>query len=69
VGIGGALYYTSWQDDRTIITVNLYTDGAEQATSYQVYKYQLGERSFTTLDGVIVTVAANERMEVLGLND
>lgn len=35
--------------------------------SYQVYKYQLQERSFTTIDGTQVTVAGSERMEVLGL--
>lgn len=68
-GLGGALYYYDWQDDHTIITVNLHRDGQQEPVSYEVYKFQLGERSFTTLDGVNVTVAASERMEVLGLND
>lgn len=69
VGLGGTLYYSSWQDDHRVITVNLYRDGQQEPVSYQVYKYQVGERSFTTTDGINVTVAASERMEILGLND
>lgn len=68
-GLGGALYYSSWRDDHTIITVNLIRDGQLEPVSYEVYKYQLGDRSFTTIDGVTVTVAASERMEIVGLND
>ena len=68
-GLGGALYYYSWQDDHTIITVNLVRDGQQEPVSYEVYKYQLGDRSFTTIDGISVTVAASERMEIVGLND
>ncbi len=68
-GLGGALYYYDWQDDRAIITVTLYRSGELEPVSYEVYKYQLGERSFVTTDGVSVTVAASERMEIVGLND
>ena len=68
-GLGGALYYTGWQDDHTIITVNLHRDGQQQPVSYEVYKFQLGERSFTTTEGIVVTVAASERMEILGLRN
>jgi len=67
VGLGAALYYFRWQDDHTILTVNLHRDNQASPVSYQVYKYQLQDRSFVTLDGVIVTVAGSERMEVLGL--
>ena len=68
-GLGGTLYYYSWQDDHTIITVNLHRDGLQEPVSYEVYKFQLGDRSFTTIEGVNVTVAGSERMEVIGLND
>jgi hypothetical protein len=68
-GLGGALYYYQWQDDREIITVNLYRAGLEAPVSYEVFKYQLGERSFVTTDGISVTVAASERMEVIGLDN
>jgi hypothetical protein len=67
IGLGAALYYFQWQDDHSIVTVRLLSDSQTEAIEYQVYKYQLGERSFTTLDGILVTVAGSERMEVEGL--
>lgn len=69
VGLAGIMYYYQWQDDHQIITVNLYRDGVRQPVSYEVYKHELGERSFTTVDGLTVTVAASERMEIEGLNN
>jgi len=67
IGLGAALYYFQWQDDHAILTVRLHSDGQSEAIEYQVYKFQLAERSFTTLDGILVTVASSERMEVEGL--
>ncbi len=69
IGVGAALYYFRWQDDHTILTVNLHRENQAQPVSYQVYKYQLEERSFTTVDGTLVTVAGSERMEILGLEE
>lgn len=67
VGIGIALYYFQWQDDHSVLTVRLHSDSQANPIEYQVYKFQLQERSFTTLDGIVVTVASSERMEVEGL--
>jgi hypothetical protein len=67
IGLGAALYYFQWQDDHSILTVRLHSDGQREAIVYQVYKFELAERSFTTLDGILVTVASSERMEVEGL--
>lgn len=67
IGLGATLYYFQWQDDHSILTVRLHSDGQNAAIVYQVYKFQLAERSFTTLDGILVTVASSERMEVEGL--
>lgn len=69
VGLGGILYYFRWQDNHAILTVTLYRDGEQQPVIYRVYRYQMGERSFTTVDGTSVTVAASERMEVEGLEE
>ena len=66
VGLGGVLYYYQWQDDRLVLTINLYRRNQAEPTSYEVYKYQLNERSFITTDGITVTVASDERMEVFG---
>ena len=67
--VGAALYYFRWQDDHKLITVRLYSADQADPASYEVYKYQLAERSFTTVDGRAITVAGSERMEVIGLND
>ena len=69
VGLGASLYYFDWLDNHTILTVNLHRDNLSQPISYEVYKYQLEDRSFITTDGRTITVASNERMEILGLYD
>jgi hypothetical protein len=69
VGIGAALYYYRWEDDHQVITVNLHRADQDTPVSYQVYKFQLRDRTFTTVDGRQVTVASSERMEIIGLND
>ena len=68
LGLGAFVYYQNWRDDHTVLTVNLYRDGSGVPTTYEVYKYQLSNRSFVTLDGVQITVADNERMEIIGLD-
>ncbi len=67
IGSGSYLYYVRWQDDHRLVTVLLHRDGSQSPVSYQVQKSDLEERAFTTIDGVRVTVAASERMEVIGL--
>ena len=69
VVVGAALYYFRWQDDHQLITVRLFSADQAAPASYEVYKYQLAERSFTTVDGRLITVAGSDRMEVIGLND
>ena len=69
VGIGATLYYFDWQDDHTLLTVNLHRDDNSAVVSYEVYKYQLESRSFITTDGRSITVASSERIEILGLED
>jgi hypothetical protein len=66
-GGGSYLYYLRWQDDTSLVTVLLHSDGATSPVTYQVYKNQLETRAFTTVDGIRVTVASSERMEVIGL--
>ncbi|MFK7865043.1 MAG: hypothetical protein AB8B95_12555 [Pseudohongiellaceae bacterium] len=67
IGIGGSVYYFQWKEDHTVVTVNLYRDNQVNPVSYQVYKYQLEDKAFVTIDGLSVAVAGSERMEVLGL--
>lgn len=69
ISLGAALYYFDWRDDHTILTINLHRDNDSVPVSYKVYRHQLEERSFTTIDGRSINVASNERMEVLGLEN
>ena len=67
IGSGSYLYYARWEDDHSLLTVILHRDGEQSPVTYQVLKSELGDRAFTTIDGVRVTVASSERMEVIGL--
>ena len=58
VGLGATLYYFDWLDDHTVLTINLHRDNVSQPVSYEVYKYQLEDRSFITTDGRTITVAS-----------
>ena len=68
-GIGAVMYYFDWQDDHTVLTINLIRGAETAPVTYLVYKYQLEEKSFVTIDGKTVTVASNERMEIEGLKN
>lgn len=67
IGSGSYLYYVRWEDEHSLVTVILHRNGEQSPVTYQVLKRELGDRAFTTIDGVRVTVASNERMEVIGL--
>lgn len=67
LALGATLYYSSWQDARSSVTVILHRGDAEAPVIYEVRKRDLGDRSFTTVDGTRVTVSASERMEIIGL--
>ncbi|MCH8173635.1 MAG: hypothetical protein IIC59_00480 [Proteobacteria bacterium] len=69
VGLGATMYYFRWQDDHHILTISLHRDNLSAPVIYQVYKFQLQDRSFVTIDGTVVNVASSERMEVSGLTD
>jgi len=67
-GAGAIIYYLRWKDDHTVVTVSLYQNGQTEPVTYEVYKFQLDNRSFTTVDGIRIAVADNERMEITGLD-
>lgn len=65
--VGSTVSYLHWQDQQRMVTVLLYRDAQAAPVIYRVAKRDLGERTFTTTDGVRVTVSANERIEIIGL--
>jgi hypothetical protein len=67
LGAAGTMSTLHWQDANKEISVLLHRDGNTDPVVYRVLKKNLSQRSFTTIDGVLVTVSASERMEVIGL--
>ncbi len=67
LGAASTMYFLRQQDANRELTVILHRDGDNSPVIYRVHKNELSQRSFTTTDGVRVTVSANERMEVVGL--
>lgn len=66
--LGGGIYsYLYWQDQQRLVTVLLHRDATQPPVIYRVPKRNLGEDRFVTQDGILVTISANERMEVVGL--
>jgi hypothetical protein len=64
---GGIGSYLHWQDQQRLVTVLLHRDASTPPVIYRVAKRNLGPNGFITSDGTMVTVSANERMEVVGL--
>lgn len=69
LGLGGVLFFQDWRESHKVVTIKLYRENAPEPVVYQAYRGELGERSFTTLSGVRVAVAGDERMELSGLED
>lgn len=69
LGLGGFLFFQDWRESHKVVTIKLYRENAPEPVVYQAHRGELGERSFTTLSGVRVVVAGDERMELSGLED
>lgn len=60
--IGFFIY--NWMDDHRVMTVNIINPQSGNVVSYQVYKGDLQERSFKTLQGQQIRISSAERLEV-----
>ena len=59
------IYFTlNWLDDRSLITVKVYS-GENSVSEYQIKKNDIKGRKFTTVDGRIIELGENERLEIL----
>lgn len=63
VGSASFLGY-QWYDGHTLLEVRIINPGTATEVVYQVYKTDLNDRSFTTVDGQSVRIAASERLEI-----
>ena len=62
---GGGLYVFEWLDDRQVITIRLINSRTGEAVIYEAYKGKIHGRRFETLDGRSVTIAEEDRVEML----
>ena len=63
LAIGLIFYAFDWQDNHKIYDVKVINSLNNQTSVYQVYKKDLKKREFETLEGQLVQVADNERLE------
>ncbi len=61
VGVG--FYYLDWQQRHEVFTVRVINSRTGHTATYQVSRGEMRGRSFTTLDGIDVTLSEEERME------
>jgi hypothetical protein len=67
LGLGSVLFVQDWREAKRVVTITLYREGTSKPVVYEARKDALESRAFTTLDGIRVVVASDERMEVSGL--
>lgn len=60
--IGFFIY--DWMDNRRVLTVKVTSPYSGEVVTYQVYKGDMEERSFETIQGQVIRVGNSERIEV-----
>ncbi|BBB26496.1 hypothetical protein [Amphritea japonica] len=67
-GTSGYVIY-HWIDGRQLLQVTLVSPGTEKPQLYKVYKSELNERSFTTVQGQIIRISSQDRLQIEALPD
>lgn len=62
--ISAGIYYFHWQEEHQLLNVRVINSHSGKAEQYQVYRSEVEGRSFRTIDGRLISLSANERMEV-----
>ncbi len=65
--VGFFLY--RWVDGNQLLRITLISPQSSEPLYYQVHKSELQERSFTTTDGQIIRIGAQDRLEIKALGD
>jgi len=61
----GVVYYFKWQSDNTILTIRVISSQHEDPFTYKARQKDIKGRTFTTLDGLVVTLGDADRIELL----
>ena len=62
----GVVYFFKWQADNSIITIHVVSVEQEDPAIYKALQKNIKGRTFTTLDGRLVTLGDSDRIEILG---
>lgn len=63
--VGATLvFYLQWQDANQVMTIEVVDARSGTTTVYHVFRKDLGERTFRTIDGRYVSLGDADRMEV-----
>lgn len=62
----GVIYFFKWQNDNSIITIHVVSVDQEEPAVYKALQKNIKGRTFTTLDGRMVTLGDSDRIEILG---
>ena len=58
-------FYYKWQADHAIVTIRIVSNSNEKIDTYKAYQKDIKGRTFTTLDGRLVTLGDSDRIELL----
>ncbi len=64
LSVGALVFWLQWQESHRIFTVRVIDTRSGEVRTYPVYRDDVHGRAFRTIDGIDVTLADVERMEV-----
>ena len=60
-----AFFVYKWQLDNAVVSIRVISGSVEDATTYKALQKNIKGRTFTTLDGRLVTLGESDRIELL----
>ena len=64
IATSALVFVLHWNEQHRIMNIQV-TDSQGQSITYQAYKKSIDGRQFMTLDGIAVTLGADDRIEIL----
>ncbi len=58
------VFYLQWMEANSVVTIEVVDARSGATTTYHVFKKDIGERTFHTVDGRYVSLGAADRMEL-----
>ena len=66
--VSATLYYFHWRDEHRVVTIRVIDSRTGDETVYRAYQKSISGDRFEALDGTMVRLGADERVEMTGLN-